>query len=229
MCSTMGSRDVRLASLYSGGKDSTFATLIMEEGGHTVDHLVSIMPMKEDSWVFHTPNLHLMPKAALSMGKRLVTVSSDGTEQGDLDALASALIGLEVEGVIIGALASDYQWDRINGVCEKMGLKVMSPLWRKSQTMVMREMVDSGVKAIVVGTFAEGLDASWLGRVIDHMSLDELEELSRHHGINISGEGGEYETFTVDSPLHSFPLRPIRCRRMESRDSSRLIIEELGQ
>ena len=121
--SRSGWQGMRLACLYSGGKDSTYSAYLVEQQGHRVCTLVNIVPSDPYSWVFHTLNLEAVPLMAQAMGKRLVSVPSDGTEAGDLEALRKGLKGLNVEGVVVGAIASDYQWDRINGVCESLGLR----------------------------------------------------------------------------------------------------------
>lgn len=198
---------MRLASLYSGGKDSTFALYLAEQMGHDVPYLVNIMPEDEASWIFHTPNLSVVPLMAESMGKKLVTAPSTGSEEGDMDGLRRALEGLDVEGVVTGALWSDYQWDRMNMVCGDLGLKVITPMWRKDQDMMMDQMLDAGIRAVIVGCFAEGLDESWLGREIDREAVAELKELRKKYGISIMGEGGEYESMTVWSPMHTREIR----------------------
>lgn len=197
---------MRLASLYSGGKDSTFALYLAEQMGHEVPYIVNIMPEDKASWIFHTPNLDVVPLMAQSMGKKLITAPSTGSEEGDMEGLRAALDGLDVEGVVTGAVWSDYQWDRMNIVCGDLGLKVVSPLWRKDQDMVMDEFLASGIKAVIVGCYAEGLDESWLGREINADSVKELKVLREKYGISIMGEGGEYESMTLDSPIHSRPL-----------------------
>jgi len=183
-----------------------------------VSVLISIAPSDPWSPMFHTPNIQLAPLMAEAMGKPSVMVPSSGDEAGDLDALRSALTGLDVDGVVTGAIASDYQWDRINGVCEEIGLRVFSPLWRKDQETLLREMAQAGVKAVIVNVAAEGLGHEWLGREIDEAAIDELKKLSVKHGINIAGEGGEYETFTIDSPMHLRPLRILESEIARTRD-----------
>lgn len=197
---------MRLASLYSGGKDSTFSLYLAEQMGHDVPYLVNILPEDESSWIFHTPNLGLVPLMAESMGKRLVTAPSSGTEEGDMEGLCKALEGLDIDGVVTGAIWSDYQWDRMNMVCGDLGLKVVTPMWRKNQDMLMDQFLSSGIRAIIVGCYAEGLDESWLGRQIDEGSVMELKNLRDRYGISIMGEGGEYESLTLDSPMHSRPI-----------------------
>jgi len=217
---------MRLAALYSGGKDSTYALQLMESQGHVVDPLVSIVPTQPHSWLFHTPNLHLMPLLAEALGKQLVTAPSAGSEQSDLEALGSVLAGLEVEGVVTGAIASDYQWDRINGVCERLGFRVFSPLWRKDQAMLMSDLVASGVRPMIVAVQAEGMGVEWLGQVLDPEALERLADLANKRGINLSGEGGEYETLTLDSPLQLRGLEIVSAERRLTRDGGLLHVTE---
>ena len=197
---------MRLASLYSGGKDSSFSLYLAEQYGHEVPYVVNIRAEKDESWIFHTPNQNAVPVLADLMGKRLVQGVTNGSEDDDMEALKRTLDGLDVDGVVTGAVHSDYQWDRMNIVCGDLGLKVISPLWRKDQDMVLNEMIGSGIKAMIIGVYAEGLDRSWLGRVIDENAFKELKELNKRYGISVMGEGGEYESLTIDSPLQKRPL-----------------------
>jgi ABC transporter with metal-binding/Fe-S-binding domain ATP-binding protein len=213
---------MRLAALFSGGKDSVFAAYLMEQQGHSVDVLVNVRPRDPHSWVFHTPNLKVLPLMAEAMGKELVAVDSSGTEEDDLRALGDALALLDVDGVTTGAIASDYQWDRINHVCEELDLNVYSPLWRKEQDLLMGELIEAGIRAVMVSVSADGLDGSWLGRTIDRPALDELRVVARRRGMNLAGEGGEYETLVLDSPLHRRAIRILESEVESGRDSGLL-------
>lgn len=215
---------MRLASLYSGGKDSTFSLYLMEQSGHDIPYLVNVVPEDAASWIFHTPNLSMVPLMAESMGKELVTASSSGTEEGDMEGLRTALDGLDVEGVVSGAIWSDYQWDRMNIVCGDLGLKLMAPLWRKDQDMLMDQFLDSGIRSMIVGCYAEGLGEEWLGRVIDRQAVDELKAIRARTGISIMGEGGEYESLTIDSPMHSRPLEVVSSEKDWSRQGGTMRI-----
>jgi ABC transporter with metal-binding/Fe-S-binding domain ATP-binding protein len=218
---------MRLACLFSGGKDSTYAAHLMEQAGHEVVCLVTVVPRDPHSWVFHTLNLEHLPEMAKAMGRDLIAVPSSGEEGADLEALSSALSGLDVEGVVTGAIASDYQWDRINGVCQELGLKVFSPLWRKDQLTILNDMLHAGMKAMIVGVYSDGLDEEWLGRILDREAVDRLSSLAKARGMNVSGEGGEYETLVLDSPMHSAPLVPEEVQVEFRRDSGQLRIGRL--
>jgi len=200
---------VRLASLHSGGKDSSLALYIAEQMGHVVEYIVNIVPSSEDSMIFHVPNSDMVPLIAEASGKRLIRSITKGSEEDDMKALREALIGLDIEGVVIGAVLSDYQWDRVNRVCGDLDLICLAPLWRKSQEDVMAELIDSGISAIIAGVYADGLDDSWLGRNICG-SYDDLKKIK---GISIIGEGGEYESLTLDSPLQTHVLELINVEK----------------
>ncbi len=199
----------------------------MEEQGHEVVSLVSIIPEDLYSWLFHTPNLALIPQMAEAMGKEYHAIKSQGEGDEELSALQEVLQTLEVEGVITGAIASDYQWDRINQVCEDLQLKVFSPLWKKDPLMLMETMIASGIKAVITTVAAEGLDKTWLGRELNTETLEELKKLQQKYGVSVSGEGGEYESLTLDSPLHKKSLVIKSVKIIEARDNARMEVNEV--
>ncbi len=188
-----------VAALFSGGKDSTYATYLAQQKGWTVKYLVSMMP-SEDSYLFHVPNTHLTNLHSEAMGISLKQAEVSGEPEEELGVLKDILAKLDIDGLITGAIASDYQWSRFNRICEEIGIECYSPLWRKDQMRVMQDIVRAGFEVIIAGVSAEGLDESWLGRKIDTPCLKDLETLEKENGINPSGEGGEYETLVLDGP-----------------------------
>ena len=218
---------MRLASLYSGGKDSSFSLYVAEQMGHEIPYLVNVVPEDRASWIFHTPNLNVVPAIAEAMGKELILGRSTGEEDSDMEGLRQALDGLDIDGIVTGAVWSDYQWDRMNLVCGDLGLKFFAPMWRKDQDYLMEQMIDAGVEAVIVGCYAEGFDESWLGRPLNHETLAELRKLRDKYGISIMGEGGEYESLTLNSPSFRYPLKIAGSRKEWNRNSGLLCVESL--
>jgi len=64
---------VRVAALYSGGKDSTYAVHVAQQRGWEVTRLVSILPEDPASMLYHVPDLHVVPLLAEAMGIPLIT------------------------------------------------------------------------------------------------------------------------------------------------------------
>ena len=218
---------MRLASLYSGGKDSSFSLYVAEQMGHEIPYLVNVVPEDRASWIFHTPNLNVVPTLAEAMGKKVILGRSTGEEDSDMEGLRQALDGLDIDGIVTGAVWSDYQWDRMNLVCGDLGLKFFAPMWRKDQDYLMEQMIDAGVEAVIVGCYAEGFDESWLGRPLNHETLAELRKLRDKYGISIMGEGGEYESLTLNSPSFRYPLKIAGSRKEWNRNNGLLCVESL--
>jgi len=191
---------MRVAALFSGGKDSTYAAYLAEEHGQDVAFLVSMEPERSDSWMFHSVNIHLTPLLAEAMDKRHVSATTRGEKEGELDDLAAALGGLGVEGVVSGAVASTYQRERVDAICRRLGLTHVAPLWGRRQDEVLAEEVAAGMEIVITAVAARGLDRSWLGRTLDEEAIGELADLGRKYSLNVCGEGGEYESLVLDAP-----------------------------
>ncbi len=197
---------MKVAALFSGGKDSVFAVYITQQYGWDVSHLVSLLPEKPDSWMFHSINIQLTDLLAKTLGIPLVKRTTNGEKETELSDLKQLLQGLGIDGVISGAIASEYQRTRIEKICDELGIKSFTPLWHKNQELLLRDQVKAGFHIIVVGVFAQGFDATWLGKTIDEETIDALVDLNKKNGINIAGEGGEFETLVLSGPLFSQKL-----------------------
>ena len=191
---------MKLAALTSGGKDSIFAIHLAQLGGHEVTHLVTIKPDRDDSYMFHSINIHMVDMISRACGIPLVVESSSGEKEEELADLERALGELDVDGVVVGAIESVYQGSRVHRICDDLGLEVVDPLWHRDPEQLLRDMIHV-MDIRIVQVAAMGLDEKWLGRVIDSAAIDELIELNRSYRIHICGEGGEYETLVLDAPF----------------------------
>ena len=202
---------MRLASLFSGGKDSTYATYLASRN-FEVKYLVTMKPARDDSWMFHTVNIHLAAMVAEALGIPSIIVDTSGDKEVELDDLKKALSNIEVEGVVSGAIASNYQKSRIDEICIELGFEHVAPLWGRSSLELLREMVLRGIVMIVTAVAAHGINQSWLGRVLNPQSLEDLNELKTRYGIDVCGEGGEMETLVLDAPWFKSRLDIIKAK-----------------
>ncbi len=205
---------MRVAALCSGGKDSAYALWLAMEQGHEVAQVVAMIPRREDSWMFHFPNIHLIDLFAECAGLPLTKAETSGERERELADLKRVLQGLDVEGVISGAIASTYQKSRIERICDELGLKSIAPLWQKEPVGLLREMLEAGFKIIITSAAAQGFDSSWLGRELDEKALGDLVELDKKYGINPVGEGGEFETLVIDAPYFKNKIEVVEAERI---------------
>ncbi|KZO97985.1 hypothetical protein CALVIDRAFT_49840 [Calocera viscosa TUFC12733] len=105
----------------------------------------------------------------------------------------------DVQAVSVGAILSSYQRVRVEHVCRRLGLTPLSYLWQRDQVELLQEMVDSGVNAILIKVAGIGLTPQHLGKSLAEMQ-PTLLKLHRLYGAHPCGEGGEYETLTLDCP-----------------------------
>ncbi len=199
------SHNVKLGVLFSSGKDSTSAAQIMKLQNYDLACLIHIKSENPDSYMFQTAGTELVEMQAEAMGLPIIIQKTKGEKEAELADLETAFLKAKeqyrIEGVVSGALFSTYQRDRIEKICDKLGLKIFSPLWHKPQDRHMQELLDNGFEIILTSVAAEGLDKGWLGRKITPDDIKKLLTIHDKLGINVAGEGGEFESLVLDCPL----------------------------
>jgi len=222
---------LKVAALFSGGKDSVFALWCAQMQGWDVDSLVTVIPESQESWMFHFPGLTWTKLQAQAIGLPQSIITTKGEKEQELSDLALGLEQLKkslgIDTVVSGAIASEYQRTRIDNVCEKLGLNSIAPLWHKNQEQLVREQVESGFQIIVTACNALGLDEKWLGKKLDASDLPRLVALRRKYGLNVAFEGGEAETFVLAAPMFKVPLTVVRSTPHWRGDSGYLELEEV--
>ena len=196
---------MRLACLFSGGKDSTYAVHLAKNAGHEIVFLVAMKPQNKESFLFHVPNIEWTKLQAQAMDIPLVMVNTSGKKTQEMKDLQNALRELKektkIQGLVTGAVASTYQASRIQKICFELDLYCFNPLWQTSPVAHWHELLLNRFEIILSSVAAQGLDKSWLGRKIDENALQELMVLEKKHGLSSIGEGGEFESFVCDAPL----------------------------
>ena len=217
---------MNVASLFSGGKDSVFSIYIAQQWGWYISHLVTIIPKKKDSWMFHSLNIDQTKKIAKALDIQYINKISEGNKEEEVQDLKDILRDLEIDGIISGAIDSEYQRTRIEKICHDLKIKSFTPLWHKDQMKIIDEQIKAGFKIMIVGVSAFGLDEKWLGKYLDKKFINDIGKLSKKYKINIAGEGGEYETITLDGPIFKKKLIIDNYSIKWRRDSGFLNIEE---
>ena len=213
---------MKVAALFSGGKDSVFAIYITKQFGWDVTNLITLQPEKSDSWMFHSINIHLTEKLAEAIEIPLIKKQTKGEKEKELEDLEDILKELKIDGVISGAIASEYQRTRVEKICYDLNIRSFTPLWHKNQELILRDQIRAGFKIIIVGVFAGGLGKTWLGKTINEKSIDDFLNVIKRYKINEVGEGGEFETLVLDGPLFKKKLVLDEVTKEWKRDSGTL-------
>ncbi|MFA5945214.1 MAG: diphthine--ammonia ligase [Candidatus Thermoplasmatota archaeon] len=195
---------MRVLALLSGGKDSVCAIETARGFGWDVAAALVLRPAEDDAWMFHTPNLDVVAGVAECLGLPLVEAevrSGKVEEVEDLQrAVTAAKRELGLDGLVSGALASEYQRTRIDLVGHRAGLKSFAPLWHKQPRGYVDGLVAAGWDIRFSRTAADGVPSSWAGQRLDGAKVAAMAgHRSRPH---VAGEGGEYETLVLDAPCY---------------------------
>ncbi|KAK0230964.1 hypothetical protein IW262DRAFT_1453888 [Armillaria fumosa] len=217
---------MKYVALLSGGKDSCFNLLHCAKNGHELVAAASLGPEpgKEelDSYLYQTVGqdaIELVARAldvplyrrvirgsAVEQGAEYGGRSSKGGVHGDeTEDLYELLASVkshhpDITGVSVGAILSNYQRVRVEHVCRRLSLFVLCYLWQRPQDELLSEMIDAKMNAVLVKVAGIGLTKEHLGKSLGEMK-PLLFKLNDKYGSHICGEGGEYESLTLDCPL----------------------------
>ncbi|KAI0303257.1 hypothetical protein BC826DRAFT_903387 [Russula brevipes] len=219
---------MKYIALVSGGKDSCYNLLHCHKNGHELVAAASLRPepgIEElDSYLYQTVGQDAIEFVARALdvplyrrvisGTALVQDSEyggrdvkerggvDGDETEDLYALLSDVKSHhpDAKGVSVGAILSNYQRVRVEHVCQRLSLTPLSYLWQRNQADLLSEMIAAGMEAVLIKVAGIGLTTRHLGKSLSDMQ-PTLTSLNTLYGSHICGEGGEYESLTLDCPL----------------------------
>ncbi|SAM85808.1 uncharacterized protein UBRO_07150 [Ustilago bromivora] len=221
---------MKVVGLLSGGKDSCYNLLHCLQQGHQLVALATLSPPGSkdelDSYMYQTVGhdaVHLVAQAMkLPLYRRTIvgTALNQRSEYGSRTPSTSAttledetedLYHLlhtvkshhpDIEAVSVGAILSNYQRVRVEHVALRpdLNLTPLTYLWQRKQSELYAEMLQAGLVSILIKVAGIGLDEGDLGKTLGQMQ-GKLDKLNRIYGAHVCGEGGEYETLTIDSPL----------------------------
>lgn len=223
--------NVRLGILWSTGKDSALATQVMIEQNYEIKCLMTINPNNKDSYMYHGPNTHLAKLHSEASNTPLLLHESNKEKEEELDDLKTLLQNAKqkhhIEGVVSGALFSNYQRKRIEQICDELGLKVFAPLWHMNQEKELELLHIKKIDFCLVKIAGEGLNKNWLGRPLTTKDFNELHKLKEKYGLNPAGEGGEFESLVLDTPFFNKKLKLEKTKIIEESEiCATMIIED---
>lgn len=209
---------MNLASLFSGGKDSSFSIYKAKQEGHKIQCLITILPFSEESHLLHFPNVEITKLQSKAMGIPQIYIKSKSDEIKSEETLLDEILkkakdDYNLEGLAHGGILSNFQKNIFEKACSKLNLKLISPLWHKEPSEYMNNLLESNFHFIITSVSSDGLDESWLGKEITLDDLPKLEQLAKKFGFNMNFEGGEAETLVINCPLFSHRIKILKSRK----------------
>ena len=203
---------MNLAALFSGGKDSTYSIYKAKQMGHDIKCLITVFPKSDNSHLLHFPNIELTKLQSETLKIPQITSTSNSDDLSDemyaLEVLIEkARVDFQIDGLVHGGISSEFQKKKFEKICKEDNLDIISPLWKTNPKEYMINLLNSNFKFILTSVSSDGLDETWLGKIISIDDISLLSNLSSKHGFNLNFEGGEAETFVTDCPIYSHPIK----------------------
>jgi len=182
--------------------------------------------------MFHTPNIDRVKLQAEALDLPLIEQETEGKKEEELNDLKiliqKAKDEYNIYGVVVGAIASEYQRIRINQVCMDLNIKVLAPIWHRNEINYMNDLIKSNFDIKLISISAYPLNEKYLMKKINKEFLNELIKLNEKYGLNICGEGGEYESFVIDCPIYKKKIKIIDYQiEQDTENSAKIVINEL--
>ena len=225
-------RKEKVGVLYSGGKDSNLSLWLAQKDGKEISCLISLIPDNKDSYMFQTPEINFLKLQAFALDIPILITKTKGEKEKELADLKKAIVFAKAKfgltGIVAGALYSNYQKDRIEKICKELDLKLIAPLWHMKEEDEIKLLLDSNFKFVICKIAAFGFSEEMLGKIIDKKGLEELKRLNKKYKANIAGEGGEYETLVIDSPMFKRSISILQSKKvMQNEFTGHLIIKKI--
>jgi len=185
-----------------------------------------MLPQREDSWMFHYPNIHMTDLFAEAVGIPLIKAETSGVKEVEVEDLKRLLARVDIDAVVSGGISSQYQKKRIDNICQELGLKHIAPLWQEDSLKLLREIISLKMETIIIGVYAHGFNQTWLGRRINKDTVNDLKELNRKFKVSLVGEGGEYETLVLDAPFFKKKIALVKTEKIWQDERGYMLVKK---
>ncbi len=219
---------MKVAILYSGGKDSTFAIDHALEKGWEIEYLLSVKPTRTDCFLFHYATVEHTPKLAEILGLRHILTTCDVADPKKEAEIVKNIVEKEVkvDAVVLGGTGlQETQLKSIQDALRPLGIEVFAAHAGLDHDKVMEQMLEKGYKYIISQVASDGM-AKWLGKKIDEATLPQLFSDSKKYGFHVGGEGGYFDSLVLEGPIFNkhLELRNVQ-KHMEDEYSGHITAE----
>lgn len=192
---------------WSSGKDSAWAlNVLRQQTDLEIVGLVTTINQLYRRISIHSVRLELLQHqaAAVDLPLHLIELPnpcSNAQYESAMNAFLTQAKSQEVECVAFGDLfladVREYREAKLSGT----GITPLFPLWLTPTNQLAKEMISSGLRAVVTCVDPKQLPASFAGREFNNEFLLSLPE-----SVDPCGERGEFHTFAFDGPMFRAPV-----------------------
>ena len=197
---------MKVAILYSGGKDSTYAIEHAIQKKWDIRYLLSVKPNRTDCYLFHYATVehtkelaniigipHILTKCKISDAEKEAELIRSIIEEKQKDDPINAL-------VLGGTGLQETQLRSIQDALRPLGIEVFASHAGEEHDLIMESIIKNGYEILITQVASDGL-MPWLGRKLTKENFQELKNDSIRFKFHIGAEGGYYDTLVTDAPF----------------------------
>lgn len=209
---------MKVAVMYSGGKDSTYAIEFCKQKGWKIEYLLSVKPTRTDCFLYHFATVELTPELAKIMGIKHFLIKCDVADPVKEAELAKEVIAKNpVDAVVLGGVGlQETQIKSLQNALRPYKIEVFAAHSGFDHEELFRDMLARGYKIMITQVATDG-GSRWLGREITKDNFEEFKADSIKYGFHIGLEGGYMDSLALDAPFFSKRLEILESEKaMES-------------
>ncbi len=221
---------MKVAILFSGGKDSVNAVALAKEKGWDIDYLLSVKPSRTDCYLFHYATVEYTKELAEIFGlKHILTGCDVADPEKEAEIIKNIVKDNPVDAVVLGGVGlQETQINSIRKALSSLGVEVFASHAEEDSLKLMNEMIKNGYEIVITEIASDGLTEEHIGLKLDAENFPKFVELSRKYGFEVLGEGGYYNTLVVDGPIFDKRLEIIDSEKvMESENVGYLKVNQV--
>ncbi len=192
---------------WSGGKDSAFTLYkALQAGCYEINYLLTTVSSEFRRIIQHGVKEKLLDTQAESIGiplkKLYMPINPDMETYNQMmkDVMAD-FKKQDIQASIFGDIFLEdlrkYREEKLSEV----NMEAAFPIWNYSTSVLIKEFIEFGFKAVVVCVNENHLDKSFTGREIDNSFINDLPS-----NVDPCGENGEFHSFVFDGPVFKNPV-----------------------
>jgi uncharacterized protein (TIGR00290 family) len=195
---------------WSSGKDSAWALLkLMQDPEIDLVGLFCTVNKEFKRVAMHSVRVELLQEQAKNIGLPLEIIEipypcSNDEYEYIMSQFTKRAKNDNIENFAFGDLflkdVRNYREEKLKGT----GINPIFPIWGTPTDKLSREIIDSGLRAVITCINPKQIDKEFIGREFDKSFLDSLPE-----NIDPCGENGEFHSFDFDAPMFKEEIKII--------------------
>jgi uncharacterized protein (TIGR00290 family) len=187
---------------WSSGKDSSWTLHVLKQRDDVeIVGLFCTINRKFERAAMHAVRIELIKRQASSAELPVQFIElphpcTDAEYRAIMGEFIDRMSHQGIEYIAFGDLfLEDIRSYRENNLADT-GITPIFPIWGMETTTLSKEMVDSGLRAVITCIDPNKLDPEFIGREYDQAFLEQLPDT-----VDPCGENGEFHSFAFGGPM----------------------------